>query len=123
MKWLTPDGHYIHGKGIEPDVKIASPKYQSISVIPTDKTYLVGDNNKNVKSIKIGLNALGYKVNDESNQFDSNLSTELKAFQSENHLPTTGKFDAKTNDKFTQLLVEKSNKEDTVLDKLLDKLK
>ncbi|BGE82439.1 S41 family peptidase [Staphylococcus petrasii] len=123
MKWLTPDGHYIHGKGIEPDVKIASPKYQSISVIPTDKTYSVGDNNKNVKSIKIGLNALGYKVNDESNQFDSNLSTELKAFQSDNHLPTTGKFDAKTNDKFTQLLVEKSNKEDTVLDKLLDKLK
>ena len=33
MKWLTPDGHYIHGKGIQPDTKIASPKYQSISVI------------------------------------------------------------------------------------------
>ena len=21
MKWLTPDGHYIHGKGIQPDTK------------------------------------------------------------------------------------------------------
>ena len=33
MKWLTPDGHYIHGKGIKPDVEIATPKYQSLSVI------------------------------------------------------------------------------------------
>ena len=24
MKWLTPDGHNIHGKGIQPDTKIAS---------------------------------------------------------------------------------------------------
>lgn len=46
MKWLTPDDHYIHGKGIRPDVTIDSPKYQSLSVIPSDKTYSVGDNNK-----------------------------------------------------------------------------
>ena len=26
MKWLTPDGHYIHGKGIRPDVSISTPK-------------------------------------------------------------------------------------------------
>ena len=24
MKWLTPDGHYIHGKGIRPDVSIST---------------------------------------------------------------------------------------------------
>ena len=33
MKWLTPDGHYIHGKGIKPDVPIDTPKYQSLNVI------------------------------------------------------------------------------------------
>ncbi|PTF04661.1 serine protease [Staphylococcus devriesei] len=123
MKWLTPDGHYIHGKGIQPDVKISSPKYQSISVIPTDKTYSVGDSNKNIKSIKIGLDALGYHTNDESNQFDTDLEQAIKQFQTDHSLTTNGKFDTKTNEKFTQLLVEKSNKEDTVLDKLLDKLK
>lgn len=123
MKWLTPDGHYIHGKGIKPDVKIASPKYQSISVIPSDKTYSMGDSNKNIKSMKIGLDALGYHIDNETNQFDSELQSAIKKFQSDNHLTSTGKFDKKTNEKFTQLLVEKSNKEDTVLDKLLNKLK
>lgn len=78
MKWLTPDGHYIHGKGIQPDTKIASPKYQSISVIPTDKSYSVGDNTKYVKSIKIGLDALGYNVNNDSKQFDTQLNQLLK---------------------------------------------
>ncbi|MGW9857067.1 carboxyl-terminal processing protease [Staphylococcus hominis] len=123
MKWLTPDGHYINGKGIEPDVKIDSPKYQSLSVIPSEKTYSIGDNNKNVKSIKIGLNALGYYNRDESNQFDNQLANAIKTFQSDNQLSETGKFDNKTNEKFTQLLVEKSNKEDTVLDKLLKLIK
>ena len=123
MKWLTPDDHYIHGKGIRPDVTIDSPKYQSLSVIPSDKTYSVGDNNKNVKSIKIGLDALGYYNGDESNQFDNQLANTIKLFQSNNQLSETGKFDTKTNEKFTQLLVEKSNNEDTVLDKLLKLIK
>ena len=123
MKWLTPDGHYIHGKGIQPDTKIASPKYQSISVIPTDKSYSVGDNTKYVKSIKIGLDALGYNVNNDSKQFDTQLESAIKKFQSEHELSVNGKFDKKTNEKFTQLLVEKANKEDKVLDELINKLK
>ncbi|WP_248498736.1 S41 family peptidase [Staphylococcus haemolyticus] len=123
MKWLTPDGHYIHGKGIQPDTKIVSPKYQSISVIPTDKPYSVGDNTKYVKSIKIGLDALGYDVNNDSKQFDTNLESAIKKFQSEHELSLNGKFDKKTNEKFTQLLVEKANKEDKVLDELINKLK
>ncbi|MWF63161.1 serine protease [Staphylococcus haemolyticus] len=123
MKWLTPDGHYIHGKGIQPDTIIASPKYQSISVIPTDKSYSVGDNTKYVKSIKIGLDALGYDVNNDSKQFDTQLESAIKKFQSEHELSVNGKFDKKTNEKFTQLLVEKANKEDKVLDELINKLK
>lgn len=58
--------------------KIASPKYQSISVIPTDKSYSVGDNTKYVKSIKIGLDALGYNVNNDSKQFDTQLESAIK---------------------------------------------
>ncbi|SPZ99801.1 carboxy-terminal processing proteinase ctpA [Staphylococcus aureus] len=54
--------HYIHGKGIKPDVTIDTPKYQSLNVIPNTKTFKVGDDDKNIKTIKIGLSALGYKV-------------------------------------------------------------
>jgi carboxyl-terminal processing protease len=34
-KWLTPDGNWIHEKGIEPDVKVAYPEYASLPVLDT----------------------------------------------------------------------------------------
>ncbi len=123
MKWLTPDGHYIHGKGIKPDVTIDTPKYQSLNVIPNTKTFKVGDDDKNIKTIKIGLSALGYKVDNETTQFDQALENQVKAFQQANKLEVTGEFNKETNNKFTELLVEKANKHDDVLDKLINILK
>lgn len=123
MKWLTPDGHYIHGKGIKPDVPIDTPKYQSLNVIPNTKTFKVGNDDKNIKTIKIGLSALGYKVDNESTQFDQALENQVKAFQQANKLEVTGEFNKETNNKFTELLVEKANKHDDVLDKLINILK
>ncbi|MEB7038129.1 S41 family peptidase [Staphylococcus gallinarum] len=122
MKWLTPKAHYIHGKGIKPDVKISEPAYQSLNVIPNKKVYKLNDTDKNVKTMKIGLTALGFKVDNESEKFDSSLATAIKAFQSKNDLTVTGEFDKKTNEKFTQELVNKANGEDTVLQNLLQKL-
>ncbi|MHD0397713.1 S41 family peptidase [Staphylococcus simulans] len=123
MKWLTPHESYIHGKGIKPDVEIASPKYQSISMIPDDKTIKAGDHDKNVKSIKIGLKALDYQVGKEDNDYDATLKSAVKAFQKDNDLPVTGTFDKETNHKFAEKLVDKANKDDEMLDTLLDKLK
>ncbi|HLR18312.1 MAG TPA: S41 family peptidase [Staphylococcus sp.] len=122
MKWLTPKSHYIHNKGIKPDVKLNIPEYQTLNVIPDDKTYKLGDNNKNVKTMKIGLSALGHEVNNSSNEFDNALQSAIKSFQKENDLDVNGKFDKETNKKFTQQLVDKANKEDTVLQDLLKKL-
>ncbi|MBO0928495.1 S41 family peptidase [Staphylococcus sp. 30400_3112M30941] len=123
MKWLTPDGHYIHGKGIKPDVAINTPKYQSLNVIPSSKIFKLGDDDKNVKTIKIGLSALGFNVDNESSEFDTTLENQVKAFQQDNKLEVNGEFNKETNNKFTELLVEKANKHDDVLDKLLKLLK
>ena len=62
-------------------------------MIPNNKTYQLGDDNKNVKTMKIGLTALGYKVDNESNKFDSDLESAIKSFQRDNHLDVTGQFD------------------------------
>ncbi|WP_436952123.1 S41 family peptidase [Staphylococcus shinii] len=119
MKWLTPKSHYIHGKGIEPDTKLNEPAYQSLNVIPNDKVYQLGDNDKNVKTIKIGLTALGHETSNESTEFDSSLENAIKSFQKENDLEVNGTFNKETNEKFTQQLVNKANEEDTVLNKLI----
>lgn len=123
MKWLTPKSHYIHGKGIKPDVKIDEPEYQSLNVIPNTKTYQLDDQDKHIKTIKVGLSALGYQTNNKSQIFDENLADAIKTFQKDNRLTVNGKFDKQTNNKFTQALVDKANKEDTVLQTLLKKLK
>lgn len=123
LKWLTPHKHYIHGKGIKPNVEIKEPEYQSLSVIPNSTTYQLNDENKNIKSIKIGLQALGYNVDNKSTKFDSELQQAVKSFQQKNNLSVTGKFDKATNNKFTQQLVQKANKDDSVLDKVIKQLK
>src|SRR5699024_11066313 len=161
MKWLTPKSRYIHGKGINPDTKINEPEYQSLSVIPNTQTYQLGDEDKHVKTIKVGLSALNYQSNNKSKHFDTELEDTIKSlhknknvktikvdqselnyksnnkskhynkeledtiksFQKDNNLTVNGKFNKQTNDKFTQALVNKANKEDTVLQTLLNKLK
>lgn len=51
------------------------------------------------------------------------LENQVKAFQQTNKLEVTGEFNKETNNKFTELLVEKANKHDDVLDKLINILK
>lgn len=66
---------------------------------------------------------LQVKVDNESTQFDKALENQVKAFQQANKLEVTGEFNKETNNKFTELLVEKANKHDDVLDKLINILK
>ena len=50
-------------------------------MIPNDKTYKLGDNNKHVKTMKIGLTELGFKVDNETKSFDTSLESAIKVFQ------------------------------------------
>ncbi|NJH87027.1 PDZ domain-containing protein [Staphylococcus agnetis] len=123
MKWLTPHKTFIHGKGIRPDVDIIGAAFEKLTVIPSDQTFKEGDNNKHVTSIKVGLDALGYKIASNDNQYDASLKAAVIQFQKENNLKVTGEFDKQSNQKFTQLLVEKAAKEDPVLDKTIKQIK
>src|SRR5699024_7232313 len=102
--------------------KIKEPEYQSLNVIPNTQTYQLGDEDKHIKTIKIGLSALNYETNNKSKIFDNDLEDAVKSFQKDNNLTVTEKYDKQTNNKYTQALVNKANKEDTVLKTLLNKL-
>ncbi|WP_240491843.1 S41 family peptidase, partial [Acinetobacter baumannii] len=54
-KWLTPDGTWIHKKGIAPDVKMEQPDYFNAAPLPA-KTELVRDmNGSDVKNLQLIL--------------------------------------------------------------------
>ncbi|UXR79218.1 MULTISPECIES: S41 family peptidase [unclassified Staphylococcus] len=122
MKWLTPKGHYIHEKGIKPDVEVKGAAYENMTVIPTDKSFKVGDQSKYIKSIKTGLDALGYDVGQVDEHFDSTLETAIQSFQTDQKIETNGLFNRKTNEKMTEQLVKKSSEEDVMLSRTLKKL-
>ncbi|MFK5673942.1 S41 family peptidase [Mammaliicoccus sciuri] len=119
MRWLTPNKSYIHKKGIQPDKTIKAPKYEEIEIIDPSKTYQEGDQSKEIKSIKIGLNALGYNINNENDQFDDQLTSQVKSFQSEHDLTANGIFTDDTTKKFIELLRKKIRSEDKQLDEAI----
>ncbi|MFT2140673.1 S41 family peptidase [Staphylococcus sp. GDY8P145P] len=119
MRWLTPNKSYIHKKGIQPDKTIKAPKYEEIEIIDPSKTYQEGDQSKEIKSIKIGLNALGYNINNENDQFDAQLTSQVKSFQSDHDLTANGIFTDDTTKKFIELLRKKIRSEDKQLDEAI----
>lgn len=119
MRWLTPNKSYIHKKGIQPDKTIKAPKYEEIEIIDPSKTYQEGDQSKEIKSIKIGLNALGYNINNENDQFDAQLTSQVKSFQSDHNLTENGIFTDDTTKKFIELLRKKIRSEDKQLDEAI----
>ncbi|MEN3966470.1 MULTISPECIES: S41 family peptidase [Mammaliicoccus] len=119
MRWLTPNKSYIHKKGIQPDKTIKAPKYEEIEIIDPSKTYQEDDQSKEIKSIKIGLNALGYNINSENDQFDAYLTSQVKSFQSDHDLTANGIFTDDTTKKFIELLRKKIRSEDKQLDEAI----
>ncbi|PTK00726.1 S41 family peptidase [Mammaliicoccus sciuri] len=119
MRWLTPNKSYIHKKGIQPDKTIKAPKYEEIEIIDPSKTYQEGDQSKEIKSIKIGLNALGYNINNENDQYDAQLTSQVKTFQNDHDLTENGIFTDDTTKKFIELLRKKIRSEDKQLDEAI----
>jgi len=95
-KWLTPEGNWIHKKGIEPDVKIDQPDYFNAAPLP-NKVELGRDmNSSDVKNLQLILKGLGQPPGRTDGYFDSRTETAVKAFQSLHKLPVTGRVDKKT---------------------------
>lgn len=69
-----------------------------------------------MKSIKIGLDALGYNVSNENENYDSELESAVKSFQQDHNLNDDGIFTDKTTEKFIDLMRNKIQKEDIQLD-------
>lgn len=105
-KWLTPDGSWIHGKGIKPDIAVAQPDYFSVSPINKSVTLQYNSNSSDVKSAQIMLAGLGYKPGRKDGYFDTATKEAVKKFQSASKLTVTGSIDAKTAEALETALIK-----------------
>ncbi|MDF9840179.1 MULTISPECIES: S41 family peptidase [unclassified Paenibacillus] len=105
-KWLTPNGTWIHGKGIEPDIAVAQPDYFSVAPINKSVTLQYNMNSSDVKSAQTMLDGLGYKPGRKDGYFDAGTKEAVKKFQSASKLQATGAIDAKTAEALEQALIK-----------------
>lgn len=105
-KWLTPDGTWIHGKGIKPDIAVAQPDYFSVAPINKSVTLQYNMNNADVKSAQTMLDGLGYKPGRKDGYFDAATKEAVKKFQSKAKLKVTGTIDTKTAEALEQALIK-----------------
>ncbi|TXC93158.1 PDZ domain-containing protein [Metabacillus litoralis] len=122
-KWLTPDGTWIHDKGIEPTVKAALPDYANLPYINPDNVLKQGDSTPEVNAAQQMLKALGYDGVSLNGYFDENTTKIVKQFQQDQALEVDGKISEGTTIKLIELLQSKIKENDTQLDKAIETLK
>jgi len=110
-KWLTPDGNWIHKKGIKPDVVIKQPAIFSTHPIQVGKPLVEDMNNEQVKNAQEILNALGFAPGRKDGYFSTKTTTAIKGFQEQYDIDPTGEIDVKTAAKLEEAVVKEMKKE------------
>ncbi|MDF2556502.1 MAG: Carboxyl-terminal protease [Bacillales bacterium] len=103
-KWLTPNGNWIHEKGITPDIESKMSDYADFLYVSSEITYKSGDVSVEVENIKKILNSLGFNPGPLDGNFNSTTVDAVKAFQKGNNLPQTGVMTGETTIKLMEKL-------------------
>lgn len=119
-KWLTPNGTWIHKKGIEPDVKVALPSYAHLTYISPDKELKVGTSSSETKVAEEMLDALGYKPGKVDGIFDESTKSAVIQLQKDAKLEQNGILKDKTTLALMNKLRDKIMANDTQLNKAVE---
>lgn len=111
FKWLTPDGNWIHQKGIKPDVVVKQTDLFHSHPIQLTEPLEKDMNNEQVKNAQVILKGLGYEPGRTDGYFNESTETTVKAFQQEHDLDVNGKIDEKTAAKLEQAVMDELKKE------------
>lgn len=104
-KWLTPNGNWIHEKGVQPDVKVSQPDYFQVMPFPENVQLKRDMNNTHVKNLQLILSGLGYKPNRFDGYFDQSTELAVKTFQKANGLNATGIVESETANKLQEKII------------------
>lgn len=122
-KWLTPDGNWIHEKGITPDYEVALPEYSTLTILNPSDELKLSSSSAQVKSAQSMLKALGYDPGREDGFFDEKTEQAVNKFQEAEQLDTTGIITGETSLRLMEKLRELILENDTQIQKAVELLK
>jgi carboxyl-terminal processing protease len=114
-KWLTPEGNWIHEKGIAPDIKIEYPAYTQLPYLDASVELKIGVLSDQVKVAEEMLVAIGVDTGKVDGLFDVQTEKAVKQMQKESKLEETGILTADTTYALMDRLRLKIEKEDPQL--------
>lgn len=121
-KWLTPEGNWIHEKGIEPTDPVAYPEYAKLPYIDPKKPMKDGDTSMTILSAEQMLEAVGYDPGDADGVFDEATAEAVRNLQSEANLEESGVLEGDTTFALMDKLRQKIEEDDPMLQKATDLL-
>jgi carboxyl-terminal processing protease len=89
-KWLTPEGNWIHKKGIEPDFNVPYPSYAMLPFLDPAMEMKNGMLSPSIKAAEEMLKAVGYKPGEIDGLFDEKTTQAVKNLQHDLALESTG---------------------------------
>ena len=123
FKWLTPEGNWIHKKGIAPDIEAKLPNYASLSYISPDDDWKESDTSTEVKTAEEMLTELGYNPGKVDGFFDQDTKLAVVQFQRDQKLKGTGVLEGETTVAMMQKLRDKIIANDTQVKAAVKELK
>lgn len=116
-KWLTPDGNWIHKKGIEPDIKVPYPSYALLPFLDPTMVMKEGMLTPSIKAAEEMLEAVGYEPGEIDGQFDGKTELAIKKLQKDLNLDTNGILSGDTTYGLMEKLRKKIQEDDPQLKK------
>ena len=89
-KWLTPNGNWIHKKGIEPDIKVPYPSYAMLPFLDPAVEMKNGMLSPSIKAAEEMLEAVGYEPGEVDGLYDEKTTQAVKKLQKDLTLEATG---------------------------------
>jgi carboxyl-terminal processing protease len=114
-KWLTPEGNWIHEKGIAPDVKVDYPSYTQLPYLDASVPMKNGVLSDQVKAAEEMMTAIGIDTGKVDGLFDDQTEAAVKKIQKEAKLEETGILSGDTTYALMDRLRLKIEKEDPQL--------
>ncbi|WP_186580861.1 S41 family peptidase [Aquibacillus kalidii] len=124
FKWLSPDGNWIHKKGVEPTVKVKQPEYYYTNPIQIKEPLTYNQSNDKIANAQVMLNGLGYDPGREDGFFSKETVEAVKSYQSDQGIDVTGEINKQTAEKLQASVVEKitNGENDNQMEKALEVL-
>ncbi|GIO12319.1 peptidase S41 [Cohnella xylanilytica] len=102
MKWMLPDGTWIQGEGLKPDVVVDPPAFYSASLLSGDHVLMPDETGEDVRNLQLMLEGVGLPADRRDGYYSAGTEEAVRKFQRREKLTETGAVDAATANRLEQ---------------------